>query len=219
MSFFGSLKSTKHTILQKARDNYNKSKQNRLKNKTPTIITRNCMAGIIYHDLGLQFNSPTINLSMDNEDFIVFLEFFGDFLKTEPVQLVQQQVTYPVGKFQLADKNIQINFVHYKTFEEAVDKWNQRVKRINFDNLYVIWEVANECGPDIELYNRFCNLPFQHKILITGKKFPVNSKNVIKLKMYNKKYYYGKILDYRRFPFFYKRYLDEFDYINFLNQF
>lgn len=36
----------------------------RLRNSSPTIISNNCCAGFIYHDLGLKFNSPTINLTV-----------------------------------------------------------------------------------------------------------------------------------------------------------
>ena len=49
---------------------YKELKRKRLKNFNPTIISSNCNGGIIYHDLGLPFNSPTINLSMDTDDFI-----------------------------------------------------------------------------------------------------------------------------------------------------
>lgn len=42
----------------------------RLRNYSPTIISNNCCAGFIYHDLGLKFNSPTINF--DSEKFSVF---------------------------------------------------------------------------------------------------------------------------------------------------
>ena len=39
-------------------------RNNRVKlfNQTPCIIASNCNGGIIYHDLGLKFLSPTINL-------------------------------------------------------------------------------------------------------------------------------------------------------------
>ena len=39
-------------------------KKNRrlLKNRDIPIISANCVGGVIYHDLGLAFNSPTINL-------------------------------------------------------------------------------------------------------------------------------------------------------------
>ena len=46
----------------------------RYKGKNPTIISCNCIGGIIYNELNLQFLSPTINLYMNCEDFIKFCE-------------------------------------------------------------------------------------------------------------------------------------------------
>ena len=217
MSFRSFISASKEAILLKLRARYNKSKRFRLKNSNPTIITRNCMAGIIYHDLGLRFNSPTVNLSMDNEDFIVFLENFNAFLEEDPIPSAEHKNGYPEGELKLKSKSVHINFVHYKTFEEALSKWKQRIKRIDPDNMYIIWEVSNEYGPDIGLYKRFCDLPFKNKILITGKKFPESAKNIVKMGIYNSKYHYGKILEYCSFPFSYKRYLNRFDYVKFLN--
>ena len=45
----------------------------RLKNKDFTLLTPNCLAGIIYHNLGLQFSSPTINIQFnDKTEFYKF---------------------------------------------------------------------------------------------------------------------------------------------------
>lgn len=46
----------------------------RLKNKNFSLITNNCTGGFIYHDLGLRFNSPTINLFFYKDHFFTFLE-------------------------------------------------------------------------------------------------------------------------------------------------
>lgn len=42
----------------------------RLKNREFTILCSNCIGGIIYHRLGLQFRSPTVNLWMHQRDFL-----------------------------------------------------------------------------------------------------------------------------------------------------
>ena len=50
-----------------------------LRKRDVTLITNNCIGGIIYHDMHLQFLSPTINLYFDNEEFIRFsthLEYY-----------------------------------------------------------------------------------------------------------------------------------------------
>lgn len=45
----------------------------RLVNKDITILANNCNAGFIYHDLGLQFKSPTINLFFFKDHFLLSL--------------------------------------------------------------------------------------------------------------------------------------------------
>ena len=45
-----------------------------LKNKDFTMLTENCLAGIVYHDFGMQFRSPLINGGFSTEDYIKFLQ-------------------------------------------------------------------------------------------------------------------------------------------------
>lgn len=55
----------------------------RLKNREFTILACNCVAGCMYHDLGLKFDSPTINLYIYPKDFINFLKKPQYYLKQE----------------------------------------------------------------------------------------------------------------------------------------
>ena len=209
----------KTILLTKQRENFNQKKRKRLKGQNYSIISRNCVGGIIYHDLGLKFNSPTINLSMDNDDFLTFLENLESFLtKGKMVQLDSSNQSYPVGCLKNEDKCITLNFVHYYSFEEGRDKWFERSKRVDFQNIFVIWEFSKEGGPSDDQWQRFCNLKFNNKILLTGKKFDVKDSHIFKLNIYGSKYHYGKILEYRNGFFAYKRYLDQFHYVDFLNK-
>ncbi len=59
----------------------------RCENTHYTILTPNCMAGLIYSRLGEPFYSPTINTSMQNEDFIKFLsdlDYYATQVDEEP---------------------------------------------------------------------------------------------------------------------------------------
>lgn len=105
----------------------------RLKNKNFTILTDTCIGGVIYHELGLQFLSPTINLWMHDKDFYKFVNNLGYYLAL-PLKFVEGIENYPTAY--LGD--ILIHFNHYKTNEEAEAKWEERKKRINYDNLFII---------------------------------------------------------------------------------
>ncbi len=105
-----------------------------------TLLTPNCMAGLIYSRLNENFNSPTINTSIDTKDFIKFLNNLDYYLSQDVVPFKVDDATYPVGKIcgENPQDDIRINFVHYDDFQQAREKWNQRKKRVNKDNMYVI---------------------------------------------------------------------------------
>jgi len=55
--------------------------------------------------------------------------------------------------------DVLIHFLHYKTFEEAQEKWNKRKQRINWDNLFVMMYTS-----EMEEAERFDRLPYEKKI-------------------------------------------------------
>ena len=59
----------------------------RLRNFNPTIISNNCTAGFIYHDLGLKFLSPTINLTV--KDFPLFISHLEHYLSCELIEILR----------------------------------------------------------------------------------------------------------------------------------
>lgn len=57
-----------------------------LHNSNFTIISNNCVGGIMYHDLGERFNSPTVNLMFHISDFFTFLENLHEALESDVVE-------------------------------------------------------------------------------------------------------------------------------------
>lgn len=104
-------------VFKKYRD---KQYRNRFINQNITILSMNCTGGILYHDLGLQFLSPTVNLYIKAQDFIKFCENLKYYLSID--QMIQckepgivEDRKYPVAY--LGD--ILLYLVHYHTVEEA----------------------------------------------------------------------------------------------------
>ena len=58
-----------------------------------------------------------------------------------------------------------MNFVHYKSFEEAVEKWQERCKRVNKEKMLFVFTDTGSC--DDEDVQRFDKLPYP-KILFAG---------------------------------------------------
>lgn len=183
----------------------------RLHNYNFTIISNNCAGGIMYHDLGERFNSPTINLMFHTYDYFTFLENLQEALQSDIVKSDSAE-EYPVGIIKLNDgKEIKINFMHYKTFSEAKNKWKQRAERVNYDNLFIFMEGGIETTD--EMVSRFVKLPFENKILITSKDYGFECTKFIDI--YGEDYTWGKLIRYK--PNSWKRYLDNFDYVSWLN--
>ncbi len=148
----------------------------RLKKTSFTIISNNCIGGILYYDYGLQFKSPTINLFFYAPDYIRFLEHLPYYLDqplafSDNSKFSSDSFNYPVGK--LAD--IEIHFMHFETFEDAKKHWVKRAARVDLDNLYLVGSDRDQCTDEIR--KRFADLPFPNKVFLTSK--PVQHKHEI----------------------------------------
>lgn len=151
--------------------NYNKyvfKLRKKLKNKSVTIISNNCIGGILYHDLGLKFNSPTINTLIYGDEFVEFVKNIKDYMNCE---LIYDQTSsqYPIGVLLPTNKkSIHIHFLHNNTFEEAKTDWDRRKNRVNYNNMFVIYEHFNKF--DNSIIEEFDKLNY-HKVVFTHKKF------------------------------------------------
>lgn len=177
----------------------------------PSIISCNCIGGVMCHDLGLPFKSPTVNLFLSSGDFLTFVENLEYYLSLEVVQDVSHpELTYPVGKV----GDLTLYFMHYKTFEEARDKWNARRKRVDYQKIFVVAqdsEISREPYTP-ELMKRFQALPYE-KVLFSYRDYSLP--DCVQNNVLSAAYPPGSILLFRRSGY---RYLDQFDWVNWLNR-
>ena len=184
-----------------------------LKNDAPTIIASDCFGGLVYHNLGLQFRSPTVNLYFPKEDFLLFVSNLKEYLAAELTETEDPSVTFPVGALEHNGQKVRIYFMHYPDFPSAKAKWEERTRRVDFTNLCIIQTLSSATAEDIRAFDA---LPYPNKLLITGED-PVGSANVRTHPVYRKADYRpGEILKYKSL-FALKRYMDEIDYVGFLN--
>ena len=143
---------------------YLKTKKKELSNKTPSVFSSNCVGCMVLHDLSLQFNSPFVNLYLTAKDYLKFLSDPQKYLDAEFEEIISDK-PYPVGKL----LDLTFYFVHYSSFDEAVTAFKRRAKRINFDNLFVIFSERDGCDyKDLEIFD---NLPFKNKVVFTHKPY------------------------------------------------
>lgn len=186
----------------------------RLKNSNFTIICNNCVGGIIYHDLGMRFDSPTINLTV--KEYATFVEHFEHYIKCKLIQdISDEDSSYPRGILKSEKySDIHLLFNHYHSFDEAKEKWEERCKRIHFENLFFLMECYDDMYP--EELAAFCKLPYtSNRIVLTHTPHP-EIRNAVTISCYQDEFEWGKILKQKRLSG--KRYLDEFDYVAFLNR-
>lgn len=188
---------------------YKEIKRLRLKNRQPTIIASNCIGTFMYYDMKLQFRSPTIILSFDMNDYVCFLEDLYGYLDKPLVQICDPKFDYPCGI--LGD--VEIRFNHYKTFEEASDKWEKRKSRIDPNNLFIVAIDGDNCTYDT--MKRFDALPYDNKVIFTHKPYPEFS-SAFYLPGFESQDGIGRATDFKE-TFFVRRYMDSFDYVSFLN--
>lgn len=100
----------------------------------------------------------------------------------------------------LGDTGIEIVFMHYHLEEEALEKWNRRMKRINWSNMIVKFSDTDCCTDELIL--EFDKMPFEHKVCFTAKKHP-SCKSLIAMKEYNGKPFvlYEWAYSYRYYDF------------------
>lgn len=151
-------------------------------NEKVSVVSNHCWGGFTYHSLKAEFLSPFINMFIPQEDYIRLLEDFDDYMKEEIKYYKNEYETnlqreYPVAL--LGD--VELHFNHYKSFEEAKQKWNQRKQRINRNNLFVEMQTENE-----ELAKRFDRLPFDKKIVFVP--FETQLESAVSLKKMNENY-------------------------------
>lgn len=131
----------KDKIIEIMRNRIIQNWRKEIENKEFTIISQNCVGGVICHDLGLRFDSPTVNLFIEDDNFLKLVSNLKYYLSLDAIPLcdkfidpINKEVQYP--KISVGD--IEICCLHYKNCDEAVDEWNKRKLRVHWDNIFVI---------------------------------------------------------------------------------
>lgn len=146
---------------------FEKKLRRKLKNDQFSILCSNCIGGIIYHRLGKQFLSPTINMWMHQGEFLIFLENLDEALEQELV-FIKTKYDHPVAQLTTKGGSVNLYFNHAKTEEEADRNWTRRKARINRDNLFVImYDTDNITEDDIR---RLEKIQCRNKIVLSANK-------------------------------------------------
>lgn len=190
----------------------NRRNRARFHNPNVSILSMNCIGGVLAHDLGIRFNSPTVNLYFRAGDFIRFCENPAYYLSLDQMTpCMDPEITgernYPVACLD----DLVLFLVHYDSLEEANRKWQERKMRINWDNTVIL--ATDRDGMTEELKDRFERLPYR-KVMFTNKPDP-DHPHCVYIPGYENEKTLGLITE----PIGYtgKRTIDRFDWVAFLN--
>lgn len=114
--------------------------RSRLTNNSYSLLSRNCIAGLIDFSLGQQHRSPTCDVYFPKlDEFVKFannIEHYRTCKITDNgwIDSVDGASRFPAGL--LDDINLQ--FPHDSTLDDAVTKWNRRFSRFSYDECKVL---------------------------------------------------------------------------------
>ena len=123
--------------------------------------------GVLLHDLGMRFDTPTINLTVDS--FPQFVSEYTTLYQTEtkPYTLdVENQPSYPV--LRIGD-NI-IKAIHYKSVDEFNEKWNKRFDRFMSSDAEIFIIACDAQVKTDKDKKEFLKLPYR-KVCFTNKHY------------------------------------------------
>lgn len=181
-------------------------------NRDVSIFCNNCVGGVIAHDLGLRFNSLTVNLFVSPQDFVKLALKPDHYLGLKQIMLMDSIAKYPIGTLD----DITLHFVHYESFEAARNAWLRRVERINLDNS--CWILVDRDGLDYSTARAFDEGVIYPHVILTGRSCFKGIKSVV----YRKEWYSSTedTLDLCAFKSCASgiRHIDGFDYVGLINE-
>ncbi len=160
-------KKTKDFCAKFFRKNICEDMRSQLRNCEVSIISSNCIGGILSHDLGIQFASPTVNLFFTAGDFVKFVSDLRRYTAMVPELDEEQTRTkgYPVAVLD----DIRVYAVHYHNLEQLRQAWKRRSDRIHWNNVFLVMTDRNGLTEDD--LRAFSRLPWP-KVLFSAKEHP-----------------------------------------------
>ena len=86
---------------------YKWRRSKKLKNRNFTVIASNCSGMFMYYDLGLPYLTPTVNLSIEMNDFVKMVGNLKWYMEQKMTETHDQKYSCPVGI--LGDIKIYLN--------------------------------------------------------------------------------------------------------------
>lgn len=128
-----------------------------VKMRNISLLSQNCLAGIVYSHLGLRVNTPTYNCICKNKTFFKLLsnppKYLGDrmILLDEELRIKRKRNkgswgldSYtPQGVLE-NHKNMVWSFPHTDNIDVSIDYWNKKREMVNMSELFALCYIQGE---------------------------------------------------------------------------
>lgn len=131
-----------------------------LKESNLSIVSSSCWGRSTYARYRLEFLSPFINIGICDKDYLGIMKNFRKNVQADLVFCGEEYNEIQGYKYPVYSLNgYKLHMVHYPNYKVAEDKWKERVKRINYDNMLLMLWTDN-----VDIAKQFNELPYQKKI-------------------------------------------------------
>lgn len=131
-----------------------------------SIIATNCVGGEISNALGLRFNSPFVNMSMDRNDLVDMALDLKTYMSSEPMVIKGKYITLRITN---GKKDININYIHDDDADKVLSDYMRRRERINYDKVVLIIDDRSLTQDSLE---KFDKIDCFRKVCLTSSEQP-----------------------------------------------
>lgn len=163
------------SVLAKAQDKIGRRlQQSRLTNRDFTLFSNDCWGAEVYKYFNLPYNTPFVGVMLMAPCYVRFLQNPRFYLE-QPLKFIthsryttinqlqaERAVPFPIATL---NDEVEIQFLHYDSAEEAQAKWTRRTERINWDNVVVKMDGSKGYATP-ELARAFEQLPYPRLLLL-----------------------------------------------------
>lgn len=101
----------------------------RLRNKDFSVISRDCVGGVLLHELGVRFDSPTVNLYLTSENFVKFCKYLKFYLSEELIEDTASGIDGINSAVKIKDRGIYaagtvLNYISKYSARKIIDDWD-----------------------------------------------------------------------------------------------
>lgn len=129
---------------------------------------------------GLEYKTPTIGLYFYESDYVKFVSDIRKYLSEDLVfikpsesrfyrklveEFGEEKLVFPIAKI----LDIEVMFLHYKDKIEALEKWNRRKERINYEK--ILYKFSDRTDSSEEIVRKFSQLDLPNKICFIKEKY------------------------------------------------